>query len=95
LRRCRGSDTHANAFSEPNSDRDGDCNSHSNAYSYTDGHGECNSNADGYAHGYSETYTNPEDRSHAKIPAHARTSPVGPIGMTRPRRGTSNRVISP
>jgi hypothetical protein len=44
--------------------------------SHSDGDGD--SNCDRNAHGYSETYTNPEDRSHAKVPSHARTAPEIP-----------------
>ena len=50
-------------LTDPNRDSYGDCN--------------CNCNAFGHAYGYGETYTNPEDRSHAKSSAHARTAPVG------------------
>jgi hypothetical protein len=55
-------DTHANSFSDPNRD------------SYT--HGNCNSNAYGYTHDDGETYANPEDCSHAKNSADARTAPM-------------------
>ena len=56
----RNSNTHTNTFSEPNRD----------SHSYSDG--------DAYGHTYrdGETYTNPEDRSHAKISAHARAAPM-------------------
>jgi hypothetical protein len=53
-------DTHSNSYRDPN--RDSHSYGNSNAYSYT--------------YGYGETYTNPEDRSHAKSSAHARTAPM-------------------
>jgi hypothetical protein len=83
LRRCSGSDTHTNIVSEPN--RDSYAHGHFN--SHTDGNRDCHCNAYGYCngntHSYSETYTDPEGRSHTKIPAHARTAALGPIGMTQ------------
>jgi hypothetical protein len=58
LRRCSGSDTHANTFSDPNRD------------SYSDGN--CNSNAYGYTHRYSELHA--QVSTHAAAAPDADTS---------------------
>lgn len=57
LRRCSGSDTHANTFSD--SDRDRYANSHSNgncnAYAYTHGNTYPDTNRDSYSNSHSNT----------------------------------------
>ena len=45
-----------------------------NSDSYSDSN--CNSYVNSYTYGYGETYTNPEDRSHAKSSADARTAAI-------------------
>jgi hypothetical protein len=70
LRRCSGSDTHANTFSD------------ANRYSYADGHCER------YTHG------NPEDRSHAKSSADARTAPIAPQHQDRGGGSGRNATLS-
>jgi len=50
LRHCRGSDTHANIFSDPNRD------SHSNS--------NCDSNAYGHTYGYTKALARTETSSH-------------------------------
>ena len=56
------SDTHTDAFFDPNCDRYANGNYHTN--------GNCHTNC------YRETYTNSEDRSHAKTSTHAGTTPM-------------------
>jgi len=45
LRCCRGSDTHANTFSDPNRDSYADNNCDSNAYGYSELHAEVSTDA--------------------------------------------------
>ena len=87
MRCCRGSDTHANTFSDPNRDSYGDCNCNANcncnAYDYT------YTNSDIYAYGYSDGYSelHAQAGSHAKASPDARTAPV-----VRPSVKTVRRI---
>jgi len=67
LRRCIGSDTHANTFSDPNRDSYGNCNGDAQGYTDSDCDGYDNSNANGYTHGYSEL--------HAQVSTYAAATP--------------------
>ena len=83
LRRWTEPDTNANTYSDPNRDSYADSNSDCNANSYADG----DRYSDGYGYGDGDrfsdgncngnTHGNPENRSHVKTSADARTAAVG------------------
>jgi hypothetical protein len=80
LRRCRGSDTHANTFSDSDRDRYADGNGNANGDTNSHSNGNCNSNT----HGYSEL--------HAEVSTHAAAAPDACAASVV--RRTSNTLLA-